>query len=150
MEKGAAMSSQHHEDRENTLPHKEHLYPDTLAAIPDFVVGYMQPRVVVFTTPNADFNVLFPDFTGFRHWDHKFEWSREEFQCWYDKVAKDFSYSVSYDGIGPGPPGTEHLGCCTQWLYSLAYFHHTRAAHTVMTEILITLFVKLITHIEER
>ncbi|XP_071794352.1 small RNA 2'-O-methyltransferase-like [Asterias amurensis] len=92
----------------------EHLYPDTLAAIPDVVFGYMQPRVVVFTTPNTDFNVLFPDFTGFRHWDHKFEWSREEFQCWCDKVAKDFSYSVSYDGIGPGPPGTEHLGCCTQ------------------------------------
>ncbi|XP_038073356.1 dentin sialophosphoprotein-like [Patiria miniata] len=92
----------------------EHLYPDTLAALPEVLFGYMRPRTVVFTTPNADFNVLFPDFQGFRHPDHKFEWSREEFQSWGNKVASDYGYTVTYEGIGAGPPGTEHLGCCTQ------------------------------------
>ena len=60
----------------------EHLWPDTLAAVPEVVFGYMRPRIVVVTTPNADFNVLFANFQRFRHWDHKFEWSREEFQSW--------------------------------------------------------------------
>ncbi|XP_022097447.1 small RNA 2'-O-methyltransferase-like isoform X2 [Acanthaster planci] len=92
----------------------EHLYPDTLAAVPEVMFGFMRPQTVVFTTPNADFNVLFPDFQGFRHWDHKFEWSREEFRSWGNQVASDYGYTVTYEGIGAGPPGTEHLGCCTQ------------------------------------
>jgi hypothetical protein len=37
----------------------------------------MRPKLVVVTTPNAEYNTLFPDFEGpFRHWDHKFEWTR--------------------------------------------------------------------------
>ncbi len=40
------------------------------------------------TTPNAEFNVLFPGFKGFRHPDHKFEWSRAEFQDWYVGVGE--------------------------------------------------------------
>ena len=46
------------------------------------VFGKMKPELVVMTTPNAEFNVLFPGCSGFRHWDHKFEWTRTEFQSW--------------------------------------------------------------------
>lgn len=60
----------------------EHLQPEVLCAAVSMVFGKLQPFVVVITTPNADFNQLFPKFTGFRHWDHKFEWSRQEFQNW--------------------------------------------------------------------
>jgi len=35
------------------------------------------------TTPNAEFNVLFPNLNGFRHPDHKFEWTRQQFGDWY-------------------------------------------------------------------
>ncbi len=41
------------------------------------VFGRVRPRVAVFTTPNREFNPLFADFPGpFRHWDHRFEWTR--------------------------------------------------------------------------
>lgn len=43
----------------------------------------MKPKIVVFTTPNADMNVLFNMRTQFRHDDHKFEWSRQQFEEWY-------------------------------------------------------------------
>lgn len=60
----------------------EHLYPDTLEAIPYNIFEFIKPCVVVFTTPNADFNVLFPPRSTFRHDDHKFEWTRQQFQDW--------------------------------------------------------------------
>lgn len=61
----------------------EHLNESTLRDAPRNVFGYIQPSVAMFSTPNADFNVLFPNMTGFRHPDHKFEWTRDQFQSWY-------------------------------------------------------------------
>lgn len=62
----------------------EHVFPDVLDEIPFHIFSYMNPKIVIFTTPNCEFNVLFPDMVKFRHDDHKFEWSRAEFQDWYD------------------------------------------------------------------
>ncbi|WAR31944.1 HENMT-like protein [Mya arenaria] len=81
----------------------EHLVSDVLSAAVTMVFGQLQPRVVVVTTPNSDFNVLFPNFSGFRHWDHK---------C--DRVASRYGYSVDYGGVGLPPEGSEHLGMCSQ------------------------------------
>ncbi|XP_052789828.1 small RNA 2'-O-methyltransferase-like isoform X2 [Mya arenaria] len=92
----------------------EHLVSDVLSAAVTMVFGQLQPRVVVVTTPNSDFNVLFPNFSGFRHWDHKFEWSQEEFKEWCDRVASRYGYSVDYGGVGLPPEGSEHLGMCSQ------------------------------------
>uniref|UniRef100_UPI00398E3B81 small RNA 2'-O-methyltransferase-like n=1 Tax=Pristiophorus japonicus TaxID=55135 RepID=UPI00398E3B81 len=60
----------------------EHLDAPDLERFPDVLFGYMNPAVVVITTPNADFNPLLPGIVRFRHWDHRFEWSRKEFQAW--------------------------------------------------------------------
>ena len=60
----------------------EHLLPEVLGASVAMIFGHLMPRIVIMTTPNAEFNVLFPGFSGFRHWDHKFEWTRSEFQSW--------------------------------------------------------------------
>jgi hypothetical protein len=60
----------------------EHLECDVLAKVPWSLFGAVHPKTVVLTTPNADFNVLFPGLRGFRHPDHKFEWTREQFQSW--------------------------------------------------------------------
>ena len=62
----------------------EHLEVPVLSQFPHSLFGVLNPKMVILTTPNADFNVLFPDLTGFRHWDHKFEWSRVEFKSWYE------------------------------------------------------------------
>ncbi|XP_076653539.1 hen1 methyltransferase [Halictus rubicundus] len=98
----------------------EHLYPDTLSDLPQNIFGFIKPKVAVMTTPNADFNVLFPNFSGFRHPDHKFEWTRQEFQDWATNITLKYpEYDVTFDGICKGPEGTEHLGACTQ----MAIFH---------------------------
>ena len=60
----------------------EHLYPSVLERVPAAIFQKLRPQVVIISTPNSDFNVLFPELVGFRHFDHKFEWSRQEFQTW--------------------------------------------------------------------
>lgn len=60
----------------------EHLFPVTLDQVPYNVFGLIRPKCVVFTTPNADYNVLFDMQTPFRHYDHKFEWTKEQFSEW--------------------------------------------------------------------
>lgn len=92
----------------------EHLQPDILDLMPEAVFGQLSPKVVIVTTPNVEFNVLFPDLKGFRHYDHKFEWTRAEFQEWSNTQALKYNYTVTFDGIAAGPKGTEHLGCCSQ------------------------------------
>ena len=52
--------------------------------------------MAVFSTPNADFNVLFPRFTGFRHPDHKFEWTRNEFTAWYSHSVLSLLLSILF------------------------------------------------------
>ncbi|XP_019640794.1 PREDICTED: small RNA 2'-O-methyltransferase-like [Branchiostoma belcheri] len=110
----------------------EHLDPPILDAMPSNVFGHMRPSVVVVTTPNAEFNVLFPNFSGFRNADHRFEWTRQEFQDWAEGVAHRFSYAVTFHGIGTGPEGSEHLGCCTQ----MAIFERLQTSHDQNSDVM--------------
>ncbi|XP_008212479.1 uncharacterized protein LOC100121690 isoform X2 [Nasonia vitripennis] len=98
----------------------EHLYPEPLTELPFNIFGYIRPKVAIITTPNADFNVLFSNMAKFRHWDHKFEWTRIQFQDWANNIVTRFpEYEVTFHGICDGPPGTESLGACSQ----MAVFH---------------------------
>ena len=75
----------------------------------------MRPKIVVITTPNREYNVLFESFEGpFRHDDHKFEWTRREFQDWVHKsiLEKYEDYCLhQFDGVGEG---TINTGPCSQ------------------------------------
>ncbi|XP_037926236.1 small RNA 2'-O-methyltransferase [Hermetia illucens] len=95
----------------------EHLYPDVLENVPYNVFGFIQPKLVVFTTPNSDYNVLFnltlPN--GFRHDDHKFEWSREQFRDWCYNICDRFpNYQVAFLGAGAQPEGIDDVGPVSQ------------------------------------
>lgn len=81
----------------------EHLDPPRLAAFERVLFEFARPSTVVMTTPNAEYNVKFETLpTGkFRHKDHRFEWTRQEFQAWAHKVAEHFNYSVRFLPIGP-------------------------------------------------
>ena len=96
----------------------EHLHAPDLNNLVEHVFGHMQPRVVLVTTPNADFNVLFPAMASgqFRHADHKFEFTRAEFQSWSHRIALMHNYDVRFDGLGEAPRHEQHrnLGSCTQ------------------------------------
>ena len=54
------------------------------------------------TTPNVEYNVKFENLpTGeLRHKDHRFEWTRAEFQAWSNRVAEHFGYSVRFLPVG--------------------------------------------------
>nr|XP_046246860.1 small RNA 2'-O-methyltransferase [Scatophagus argus] len=93
----------------------EHLTPVDVERFSEVVFGYMTPVAVVISTPNSEFNPLFPGLAGFRHSDHKFEWTRTEFQSWALKVCLDFGYEVEFTGVGKAPPGQqERVGFCSQ------------------------------------
>uniref|UniRef100_A0A0N8ETN4 Small RNA 2'-O-methyltransferase n=1 Tax=Heterocephalus glaber TaxID=10181 RepID=A0A0N8ETN4_HETGA len=91
----------------------EHLDSDHLARFPEVVFGYLSPVMIVISTPNSEFNPLFPIVT-LRDADHKFEWNRMEFQTWALQVANHYNYSVEFTGVGKPPAGAEHVGFCTQ------------------------------------
>lgn len=80
----------------------EHLDADRLPALAQVVFGAAAPKSVFVTTPNAEYNVLFPQLQAgaFRHPDHRFEWTRAEFRAWAEDVAARFGYAVTYAGIG--------------------------------------------------
>ncbi|XP_041370773.1 small RNA 2'-O-methyltransferase-like [Gigantopelta aegis] len=92
----------------------EHLHEDELSGVTRCLFGSLEPRLVIVTTPNCDFNQLFSESQGMRHWDHKFEWSQQEFKIWCQSVCEKFDYQVEITGVGEGPPGSENLGFCSQ------------------------------------
>jgi 3' terminal RNA ribose 2'-O-methyltransferase Hen1 len=91
----------------------EHLDAERLPALEKVVFGAARPATVVVSTPNADYNVLFPNLAAgaFRHPDHRFEWTRAEFQDWANRVAEAHGYQVAFTGIGAVD---ETLGAPTQ------------------------------------
>ncbi|XP_016073656.1 PREDICTED: small RNA 2'-O-methyltransferase [Miniopterus natalensis] len=91
----------------------EHLDSEDLARFPEVVFGYLSPAMIVISTPNSDFNPLFPAVT-LRDSDHKFEWNRKQFQTWALGVANFYGYSVEFTGVGEPPEGAGNVGYCTQ------------------------------------
>ena len=84
----------------------EHLDPPRLATFERVVFEFAAPRAVVVTTPNAEYNVCFETLPAgqFRHKDHRFEWTRKEFQDWAGRIANRFNYSVRFLPVGPEVP----------------------------------------------
>jgi 3' terminal RNA ribose 2'-O-methyltransferase Hen1 len=79
----------------------EHVDRERLPALVRSVFGSARPRTVIVTTPNAEYNVRFEGLTGFRHPDHRFEWTRSEFREWASSVP---GYSVRFAPVGPDDP----------------------------------------------
>ncbi|XP_059196840.1 small RNA 2'-O-methyltransferase isoform X2 [Centropristis striata] len=93
----------------------EHLTLADVECFSEVVFGYMTPGSVIISTPNSEFNPLFPRLAGFRHSDHKFEWTRAEFKSWALKVCLEYGYEVTFTGVGQAPPGQqEGVGFCSQ------------------------------------
>jgi 3' terminal RNA ribose 2'-O-methyltransferase Hen1 len=89
----------------------EHQDPPRLAAFERVLFEFARPRTIAVTTPNVEYNVKFPTMSvgQLRHRDHRFEWTRKEFQDWANRMAGRFGYAVRFLPIGPedaqvGPP----------------------------------------------
>jgi len=81
----------------------EHLDANHLAAFARALFEFARPRTVTVTTPNVEYNPKFETLPAgkFRHKDHRFEWTRAEFQTWADGVCARFGYGVRLLPIGP-------------------------------------------------
>ncbi len=81
----------------------EHLDAPRLAAFERTLFGHAKPGTVVVTTPNREYNVLFPTLPAerMRHRDHRFEWTRAEFAAWAERVAADHGYTARFTPLGP-------------------------------------------------
>jgi 3' terminal RNA ribose 2'-O-methyltransferase Hen1 len=84
----------------------EHLDPPRLAAFERVLFEFARPGAVVVTTPNAEYNVTWETLPAgrFRHRDHRFEWTREEFRRWASGVAERFGYEVRFTPVGDADP----------------------------------------------
>ena len=80
----------------------EHLDSARLAAFERVIFDYAQPTTVIITTPNAEYNTKFATLAAgsFRHKDHRFEWTRSEFQTWTGRICERSSYTVQIQPIG--------------------------------------------------
>jgi 3' terminal RNA ribose 2'-O-methyltransferase Hen1 len=81
----------------------EHLDQPRLAAFERVLFEFAKPKTVIVTTPNVEYNVLFETLPAghFRHRDHRFEWTRAQFQNWATGVAERFQYAVRFLPVGP-------------------------------------------------
>jgi hypothetical protein len=89
----------------------EHLDPPRLSAFEHVLFEWARPSTVVVTTPNREYNVTWENVgvERLRHPDHRFEWTRSEFQAWAGALADRFGYAVRFVPVGPealeiGPP----------------------------------------------
>jgi len=89
----------------------EHMDPPRLSAFERVLFEFARPGLVVVTTPNSEYNAKFEKLHAgeFRHKDHRFEWTRAEFQSWCNGIAKRHRYEVRFLPIGDedaslGPP----------------------------------------------
>ncbi|WP_396129962.1 3' terminal RNA ribose 2'-O-methyltransferase Hen1 [Agromyces aerolatus] len=80
----------------------EHIDPERHPAMESSVFGDARPGTVIVTTPNAEYNVVYPTLPAgrYRHPDHRFEWTRAEFAAWAGGVAERNGYTVEYRSIG--------------------------------------------------
>ncbi|OKH43719.1 3' terminal RNA ribose 2'-O-methyltransferase Hen1 [Calothrix sp. HK-06] len=91
----------------------EHLDLPRLSSLSRVVFEFTHPKTVIVTTPNIEYNVKFETLPAgkLRHKDHRFEWTREEFQTWANQIAQRFGYTVEFQPIGDNDP---EVGAPTQ------------------------------------
>ncbi len=80
----------------------EHLDLNRLGAFERVLFEFSRPNTVILTTPNIEYNIKFENLPAgkLRHKDHRFEWTREEFKNWGNRVAENFGYTVEFRAIG--------------------------------------------------
>ena len=91
----------------------EHLDAPRLVAFERVLFEFARPKTIVLTTPNAEYNVKFETLPAgrFRHRDHRFEWTRREFETWANEIGERFGYTTEFKTIGEVDP---HVGAPTQ------------------------------------
>ncbi|TVU41504.1 hypothetical protein EJB05_15030 [Eragrostis curvula] len=93
----------------------EHMEEDQASLCGNVILSSFCPKVLIVSTPNYEYNPILQrsampnkedepeENTGpckFRNHDHKFEWTRAQFQSWATDLAVKHNYSVEFNGVG--------------------------------------------------
>ncbi len=80
----------------------EHLDETRLLAFERVLFEFAVPKIVVLTTPNREYNSVWETLPAgkMRHKDHRFEWTRAEFEEWANGVAARRGYTVTLAPVG--------------------------------------------------
>ena len=80
----------------------EHIDEHRLPKIMEMILKRYRPKTIIITTPNREYNAVYELNESYRHLDHRFEWTREQFSNWCVMQIEGSDYEVSFDGIGKG------------------------------------------------
>ena len=91
----------------------EHLEKNRLPAFERVIFEFARPKTIILTTPNREYNAIFENGVSntLRHHDHRFEWTRKEFESWATEVAAKNNYQVQFLPVGEVE---EQVGAPTQ------------------------------------
>ncbi|WCJ24333.1 Small RNA 2'-O-methyltransferase [Euphorbia peplus] len=92
----------------------EHMEEDQACLFGDIALSYFRPKILIVSTPNYEYNVILQrsnqdedadekmesQSCKFRNHDHKFEWTRQQFNKWASELAKRHNYNVEFSGVG--------------------------------------------------
>lgn len=78
----------------------EHIDEYRLPIIMKTIFSEYQPQSLIVTTPNRDYNAVYKMEEAIRHSDHRFEWTRKEFQFKCESWIKKLPYDMELEGIG--------------------------------------------------
>ena len=91
----------------------EHLDLNRLRAFERVLFEFAKPRTIVLTTPNQEYNSTWDKLGAgdMRHNDHRFEWTRKEFNDWCQSMANTYNYRIEILPIGDE---VENIGAPSQ------------------------------------
>ena len=77
------------------------MHMNILEVVLENVLKIYRPKIYFCTTPNKDFNIHFEmNDSEMRHPDHKFEFTKNEFETFCRSLALKYNYSIEFYGVG--------------------------------------------------
>nr|WP_263328550.1 3' terminal RNA ribose 2'-O-methyltransferase Hen1 [Neobacillus sp. Marseille-Q6967] len=86
----------------------EHIDEYRIPKMMEIILKDYHPKVLIVTTPNKEYNVIYDMDETMRHHDHRFEWTRTEFQQKCVQWMNKSPYHIDFDGIGDEHPEYGH------------------------------------------
>ena len=77
----------------------EHMSEKQAAKLVKQILNNISFNTLVVTTPNAEFNSYY-ELEGFRHDDHKWEMTKNEYITWIESVLAGTKFTYEYYGVG--------------------------------------------------
>ncbi|KAF3332305.1 small RNA 2'-O-methyltransferase-like isoform X1 [Carex littledalei] len=95
----------------------EHMEEEQAQQFGDIALSKFCPKILIVSTPNYEYNPILqrsslpnkeedpeekekPGPCKFRNHDHKFEWTRGQFEKWANDLATKHGYGVEFSGVG--------------------------------------------------